>query len=193
MVLKIVWSDTRWDTIANKIGEYCTSLHYPWTRISKRRCGLTKPWRKILLKAQHSFSLWLMAQLANILARITLHKLLWLLKKIREVLRDALVDSEYFLTQIPSIRTDESGTPCPQIHLTLQQVPSITFTSEDTLRIICTIDPCTIQGTLPLPALRGSKSTPVCSKHYPKEIALFSWYLFPQAVNNDYYHIQLQC
>jgi len=42
----------------------------------------------------------ILAQLANIPARITLHELLRLSKKTRETLRDALADSESFLTQV---------------------------------------------------------------------------------------------
>ena len=53
----------------------------------------------------------ILAQLANIPARITLHELLRLLKKTREALRDALADSESFLTQVPSIPLDKIGTP----------------------------------------------------------------------------------
>jgi len=75
----------------------------------------------------------ILAQLANILARITLHELLHFSKKTKEALRDALVDSMSFLTQVPSILTDDSGTPCPQCHLVLQQVPNITVTPEDML------------------------------------------------------------
>jgi len=38
-----------------------------------------------------------------------------------------------FLTQVPSIPTDDNGASCPQYHLTSQQVSCITFTPEDTL------------------------------------------------------------
>jgi len=55
----------------------------------------------------------ILAQLANILARITLHELLHLSKKMKEALRDALADSESFLTQVPSIPTKEDGASCP--------------------------------------------------------------------------------
>ena len=49
----------------------------------------------------------------------------------REALRDALVDSKSFLTQVPSIHTDDNEIPCPQCHLV--QVTCITFTPEDML------------------------------------------------------------
>ena len=42
----------------------------------------------------------ILAQLANIPARITIHELLRLLKEIREALRNALDDSESFLTHM---------------------------------------------------------------------------------------------
>ena len=49
---------------------------------------------------------------ANIPARITLHELLRLSKETKEALRDALIDSESFLTQVPEIPTD-NRTPYP--------------------------------------------------------------------------------
>jgi len=48
-----------------------------------------------------------LAQLANIPARITLYELLKIFKSTREVLREALADSEVFLTHIPVIPEDE--------------------------------------------------------------------------------------
>ena len=54
----------------------------------------------------------ILAQLANIPTRITLHELLRLSKKTREALRDALSDSESFLTQVPiSAKDDEASCP----------------------------------------------------------------------------------
>ena len=55
----------------------------------------------------------MLAQFANIPARIILHEVLRLSKKIRETLRDALADSESFLTQVPVIPTNDNGTLCP--------------------------------------------------------------------------------
>jgi len=74
----------------------------------------------------------ILAQLANISARITLYKLLHLSKEMREGLRDAFADSQSFLTQVP-IPTKEDGASCPQCHLVQQQVPCITFTPKDML------------------------------------------------------------
>ena len=54
----------------------------------------------------------ILAQLANIPASITLHELLRLSMKTRESLRDALADSESFLTQVP-IPTRDDGASCP--------------------------------------------------------------------------------
>jgi len=44
----------------------------------------------------------------------TLHKLLRLSKETREALRDALADSESFLTQVP-ILIKEDGASCPDV------------------------------------------------------------------------------
>ena len=46
----------------------------------------------------------ILAQLANIPARITLYELLRLLKSTREALIEALADSEIFTAQIPAVR-----------------------------------------------------------------------------------------
>ena len=74
----------------------------------------------------------ILAQLANIPARITLLELLRLSKKTREALRDALADSESFLMQVP-IPTKDDGASCPRCHLLQQKMPVITFTAEDML------------------------------------------------------------
>ena len=76
------------------------------------------------------FRFYILAQLANVAAHITLHELLRLSKETVEALRDALADSESFLTQVLSNRTNDNGAPCHQCHLTLQQVSCITFTPE---------------------------------------------------------------
>ena len=96
-----------------------------------------------------------LAQLANIPARITLHELLHLLKEKREKLRDALADSESFLTQVPAIPTNDNGTPglnviwCSDGY---HPLPSHlrTFSS----KIISMIDLCTVLDTLALHALK---------------------------------------
>ena len=48
----------------------------------------------------------ILEQLANILARITIHELLRLSKETREALIDALTDSESFLTHMPEASQD---------------------------------------------------------------------------------------
>ena len=78
------------------------------------------------------FCLDILAQLANIITRITLHELLRFSKKIREALRDALVDSKTFLTQVLAVFVIE-GTTYLQCYLVMQEVPNITFSSEDML------------------------------------------------------------
>jgi len=83
------------------------------------------------LKAPFRFDI--LAQLANILPRMTLYELLHLSKETRKALRDALADSKTFLTQVMATLTDDDEIPCPQCHLAQRQVPSITFTHEDIL------------------------------------------------------------
>ena len=57
-----------------------------------------------------------LAQLANIPARIIIHELLRLSKEIREALRDALANSESFLTYMPEIPKDDTQSSCPECH-----------------------------------------------------------------------------
>src|ERR1700722_18803998 len=52
------------------------------------------------------FNFDVLAQLANIPARITLYELLRLSKMTREALREALADSEAFLAHIPPLAKD---------------------------------------------------------------------------------------
>jgi len=59
----------------------------------------------------------ILAQLTNISAHITLHELLHLSNEMRETLRDALADSESFLTQVPAVPLDGREAPCPQCHM----------------------------------------------------------------------------
>jgi len=60
----------------------------------------------------------ILAQLANILARITIHELLYLSKETREALRDALVNSESFLIHMLKTSEDDSQLLCPECHHT---------------------------------------------------------------------------
>jgi len=55
-----------------------------------------------------SFRFDILAQLANIPARITIHELLHLSKKTREALRDTLANSESFLTHMPETPRDDT-------------------------------------------------------------------------------------
>ena len=75
----------------------------------------------------------ILAQLANIPAHITILELLHLLKETREALRDALVNSESFLTYMPEILKDDTQSSCPECHHVQSKVPAITFTAEDML------------------------------------------------------------
>jgi len=73
----------------------------------------------------------ILAQLANILAQITIHELLRLSKETREALRDALADSESFLTHMPEASEDDSQSLYLKCHHVQLKIPAITFTVED--------------------------------------------------------------
>ena len=75
----------------------------------------------------------ILAQLANIPARITIHKLLRLSKETIEALRDALANSESFWTYMPEIPKDDTQSSYPECHHVQSKVPAITFTAEDML------------------------------------------------------------
>jgi len=68
-----------------------------------------------------------LAQLANILARITLFEHLRLSKSTREALRETLADAEAFMARIPA-EPEEDEENCL---LGSQHVPYITFTPDD--------------------------------------------------------------
>ena len=80
-----------------------------------------------------SFRFDILAQLANIPARITIHELLRLSKEAREALRDALANSESFLTHMPKIPRGDTQPSCPECHHVQSKVPVITFIVEDML------------------------------------------------------------
>ena len=69
-----------------------------------------------------------LAQLANIPARITLYELLRLSKSTREALQEALANAEVFMTQVPVGPREEDVEDC--LHAS-QNVPCITFTADD--------------------------------------------------------------
>ena len=75
----------------------------------------------------------MLAQLANIPARITIHELLRLSKEIREALKDALANSESFLTCMSEVPRDDSQLYCSECHHLQSKVPAIVFTAEDML------------------------------------------------------------
>ena len=47
--------------------------------------------------------------------------------------RDALANSETFLTCMPEVPNDDVQSPCPECHHAQSKVPAITFTAEDML------------------------------------------------------------
>jgi len=75
----------------------------------------------------------ILAHLANIPAHITIHELLHLSKETREALRDALANSESFLTYMPNIPKDDTQSSCPECHHVQSKVSTIIFTAEDML------------------------------------------------------------
>jgi len=79
------------------------------------------------------FRFGILAQLANIPARITIYELLRLSKETWEALRDALANSESFLTYMPEISKDDTQSSCPECHHVQSKVPAITFSAEDML------------------------------------------------------------
>ena len=73
--------------------------------------------RKILgpgLDAHFRFDI--LAQLADIPARITIHELLRFSKETREALRDPLANLELFLIHMPEVSEDDSQPLCPECH-----------------------------------------------------------------------------
>ena len=87
----------------------------------------------------------LLAQLANIPARITLYELLRLSKSTREALREALANAEVFMTQVPIGPKEKDVEDC--LHAS-QNAPCITFTADDSRLRGNMIDPYTSQGIL---------------------------------------------
>ena len=74
------------------------------------------------------YSFDVLVQLANIPARIALYELLRLSKSTREALREALVDAEIFMAQIPTRSQEEVEED--YLHAS-QNAPCITFTTDD--------------------------------------------------------------
>jgi len=84
-----------------------------------------------------------MAQLANIPAQITLYELLRLSKSRRDVLREALADTEIFSTQIPAtcIEDDSDHVTTPRSSFPASPSPLKTCKSKRNI-----IDPCITQS-----------------------------------------------
>jgi hypothetical protein len=72
-----------------------------------------------------------MAQLANIPARITLHELLRLSKPTRDALQEALADAEAFSIHFPISKENKEDKQCPRCCLTSEEMLAITFTPDD--------------------------------------------------------------
>ena len=72
-------------------------------------------------------------KLANIHAHITIHELLRLLKETSEAIRDALANSELFLTHMPKTPGDVSQPLYSECQHIQSKVPAIIFTAENML------------------------------------------------------------
>ena len=92
-------------------------LRYAKTLLKDKAEGSSAPYRFNVL-----------AQLANIPAKITLYELLRLSNSKREALRKVLADVEVFMAQILAEPQEENEEDC--LH-TSQHVPCITFTPDD--------------------------------------------------------------
>ena len=75
----------------------------------------------------------ILAQLANIPTRITIHELLHLSKETREALRDALANSESEMIHMPETPREDTQPSCFECHHVQLKVPAITFIAEDML------------------------------------------------------------
>ena len=85
-----------------------------------------------------------LAQLANIPARITLYELLRLSKSTKEALKEALADVEVFMAWILAEPEEEDEENC--LH-TSQHAPCIIFTPDD-MQVRGKHDPYTLHGIL---------------------------------------------
>jgi len=99
-----------------------------WLMDKQKKLRYAKSLQKDDARPITPFHFDVLAQLANILARITLYELLRLFKSTREALREAFADSEIFLTQIPAISKEENDGHC---HQAFRHFPCITFSPED--------------------------------------------------------------
>ena len=120
----------------------------------------------------------ILAQLANIPARITIHKLLRLSKQTREALRDALANSESFLTHMPETPRGDAQPSCSECHHIQSKVPALLSQRRICFsRIISTIDLCTTPDTSVRHALKGYRLIQgFHSASYPKDSSTFSAY-----------------
>ena len=105
----------------------------PLDKPKQKELWYNKALRKDTLESSSSpFKFDVMAQLANIPARITLYELLRLSPATRESLCEALADAEAFLTHLPPPSMTKEGEECPQCCQTsIRKIPCITFTPED--------------------------------------------------------------
>ena len=75
----------------------------------------------------------ILAQLANIPVRITIHELLCLSKETREALKDTLANSKSFLIHILEASENVTQLLCPECHHVQLKMRAISFTAEDML------------------------------------------------------------
>jgi len=124
-----------WVTIANDVSRSTCSGFSPDAR--RRKLEKSPVWPRLeetfRLGLDVLFRFDILAQLANIPPWITIHELLHLSKETREALRDALANSESFLTHIPEASQYDIQHLCPEYHHVQLKMPAITFTAKDML------------------------------------------------------------
>jgi len=111
-------------------------------------------------------------------------------KKTREALRDTLVDSEFFLTQVP-IPTNDNGISCPNVIWCSDRChPSPSLSKTCSSKIISMIY---LYWVYWLYMHRKDLSrSGVCSEHHLEETSLLPRHPTKQVVDHYYNHIYLQ-
>ena len=131
----------------------------------------------------------ILVQLANIPARITL---LCLSKEMCEVLRDALANSESFLSQVPSIPTDDNGLLVPNSYgTTTSTMHHLHFRGHTIQRQLVWLTFVLLRVYWVYTPWEDISRSRVYFKHHPPKAPLFSRHPTEQVIDHDYDHIWL--
>ena len=105
---------------------------------------------------------------------------------ITEALRDALANSESFLTYMSEIPYDDAQSSCPECHHIQSKVPAITFTVEDMLLKDNKHDrPLYYTGYIGLTCIERVQVDPgVCTQYHPQKAPLLPCYTTVSVVFN---------